>query len=34
MDDLYEAFRIMCFNVIYENKDDHGKNFTFIYDEY
>lgn len=32
-DDLYEAFRRMCFNVIYENKDDHGKNFSFIYDE-
>jgi len=31
--DLYEAFRRMCFNVIYENKDDHGKNFAFIYDE-
>ena len=23
----------MCFNVLYENKDDHGKNFSFIYDE-
>jgi len=32
-DDLYEAFRRMCFNVIYGNKDDHGKNFAFIYDE-
>lgn len=31
--DLYEAFRRMCFNVLYENKDDHGKNFAFLYDE-
>ena len=32
-DDLYEAFKRMCFNVYYKNKDDHGKNFSFIYDE-
>lgn len=32
-EDLYEAFRRMCFNVFYENKDDHGKNFAFLYDE-
>ena len=32
-DDLYEAFHRMCFNVSYNNKDDHGKNFAFIYDE-
>ena len=32
-DDLYEAFRRMCFNVLYKNKDDHGKNFSFIYSE-
>ncbi|MCQ2752788.1 MAG: type II toxin-antitoxin system HipA family toxin [Bacilli bacterium] len=31
--DLYEAFRRMCFNVYYMNKDDHSKNFSFIYDE-
>lgn len=29
----YEAFRRMCFNVYAQNKDDHGKNFSFIYDE-
>lgn len=23
----------MCFNVLYKNKDDHGKNFSFLYDE-
>lgn len=32
-DDLYEAFRRMYFNVFYENKDDHSKNFAFLYDE-
>ncbi|MGN1227884.1 MAG: type II toxin-antitoxin system HipA family toxin, partial [Christensenellales bacterium] len=32
-DDLYEAFRRMCFNVFYKNRDDHGKNFSFLYDE-
>ncbi len=28
-----EAFLRMCFNVLYKNKDDHGKNFSFIYNE-
>lgn len=32
-EDLYEAYRRMCFNVLFQNKDDHGKNFSFIYDE-
>lgn len=32
-DELYEVFRRMCFNVLYGNRDDHGKNFSFIYDE-
>ena len=32
-DDLYEAFRRACFNVFYKNRDDHGKNFAFLYDE-
>jgi len=31
--DMYEAFGRMCFNVLYGNKDDHGKNFAFLYDE-
>ena len=31
--DLYEAYRRMCFNVLFGNKDDHGKNFGFIYDD-
>ena len=32
-EDLYEAFARMCFNVLFGNKDDHGKNFAFLYDE-
>lgn len=32
-EDLYEAFKRMCFNVFYKNRDDHGKNFSFLYDE-
>lgn len=32
-EDLYEAYGRMCFNVIYGNKDDHGNNFSFLYDE-
>lgn len=31
--DLVEAYKRMCFNVVFKNKDDHGKNFAFIYDE-
>lgn len=31
--DLYEAFARMAFNVLYGNKDDHGKNVSFLYDE-
>ncbi len=31
--DLYEAYKIMCFNIIFNNKDDHGRNFSFIYNE-
>ena len=32
-DDLYEAYKRMCFNILYSNKDDHGKNFAFLYSE-
>jgi len=32
-DDQYELFRRMYFNVLVQNKDDHGKNMSFIYDE-
>ena len=31
--DLYEAYKRMCFNVLYGNRDDHGKNFSFLYNE-
>src|SRR5690554_1206819 len=30
---LYVVYRRMCFNVFYGNKDDYGKNHSFIYDE-
>lgn len=26
-------FRLMCFNVFSHNRDDHSKNFSFLYDE-
>lgn len=32
-EELYEAFKRMVFNYLYGNKDDHGRNFAFIYDE-
>ena len=32
-EDLYEAYRRMCFNVLYGNLDDHGRNFALLYDE-
>lgn len=31
--DMFEAYGRMCFNVLYGNKDDHGKNFAFLYDD-
>ena len=31
--DMLEAYKRMCFNVLYGNRDDHGKNHAFIYDE-
>ena len=32
-DDVENMFRRMCFNVFAHNKDDHSKNFTYLYDE-
>ena len=32
-DDKIEMYRRMVFNVIFENMDDHIKNFSFIYNE-
>lgn len=31
--DLENMFRRMCFNVFAHNRNDHSKNFTFLYDE-
>lgn len=33
INECFEIFRRMCFNVLYGNKDDHSKNFAFMYDE-
>ena len=30
---LEQLYRLMCFNVFAHNRDDHSKNFTFIYDD-
>ena len=32
-DDVENMFRCMCFNVFAHNRDDHSKNFTYLYDE-
>lgn len=31
MQDVEQAFRLMAFNVLAHNKDDHVKNFAFVY---
>lgn len=31
-EDIEQLFRLMCFNVFAHNRDDHSKNFSFIYD--
>lgn len=31
--DVEKLFRLMCFNVFSHNRDDHSKNFSFLYDE-
>ncbi|MDD3334639.1 MAG: type II toxin-antitoxin system HipA family toxin [Eubacteriales bacterium] len=30
--DLRQMYRVMCFNVFTHNRDDHAKNFSWIYD--
>jgi len=30
--EVESMFRRMCFNVFAHNRDDHAKNFTFLYD--
>ncbi len=32
-EDVENMFRRMCFNVFAHNRDDHAKNFTYLYDE-
>ena len=32
-DDLEQMYRRMCFNVFAHNRDDHAKNFSWLYDE-
>ena len=31
--DVENMFRRMCFNVFAHNRDDHSKNFTYLYNE-
>jgi serine/threonine-protein kinase HipA len=31
--EVEKLFRLMCFNVLAHNRDDHAKNFSFLYDE-
>ena len=31
--DMENMFRRMCFNVLAHNRDDHSKNFTYLYNE-
>ena len=31
--DMEQMYRRMCFNVFAHNRDDHAKNFSWIYDE-
>lgn len=32
-DEVEKMFRLMCFNVFAHNRDDHSKNFSFLYDD-
>lgn len=31
--EIEKMFRLMCFNVFSHNRDDHSKNFTYLYEE-
>ena len=31
--DIEQLYRLMCFNIFAHNRDDHSKNFSFLYDE-
>lgn len=32
-EDIEQLFRLMCFNVFAHNRDDHSKNFSFLFDD-
>ena len=32
MEEMMKIYRLMCFNVVIGNRDDHARNFAFIYD--
>ena len=32
-EEVEKLYRLMCFNVFAHNRDDHSKNFSFLYDE-
>lgn len=32
VEELWKIYRLMCFNVLIGNRDDHAKNFSFLYD--
>jgi len=31
--DIEKLFPVMCFNVFAHNRDEHSKNFTYLYDD-
>ena len=33
MNELKKMYRLMCFNAFAHNRDDHSKNFTFLYNQ-
>ena len=33
MEECEKLYRLMCFNVFDHNRDDHSKNFTYLYEE-
>lgn len=33
MEEVEKMFHLMCFNVFAHNRDDHSKNFSYLYDE-
>lgn len=32
-EDVEQLYRLMCFNVFAHNRDDHSKNFSYLYDD-